>query len=210
MSQSVKQSINESVEFVPLLNFENDYEILNQYPFTIRKKSNHKIIGESLSNGYVNVNLNQKKYLKHRIIAIQFIPNPDPINNDIIDHINHDRTDNHLINLRWLSSSENNKNKSNFKGIQYEFIDDIPDDAIIIDYYETRTERKEFEENKYYYYHDESTNENKFYAKITDNLYKILHINTNKSGNEFVCLKDVNNIMVKIYINKFKHQHDLL
>ena len=214
MTQPANQTVNEEpvVEFVPLLHFEADYEILNHYPFTIRKKSNHRVLRESdRGYGYLQVHLNQKTYLKHRLICLQFLPNPDPINFDVIDHLNHDRTDNRLENLRWCSSSTNNYNKSSFKEVHYEFIDDIPDEATVIDFYEMKNgERREFEEGKYYYFHNESTNEDKFYGRITDNLYKILHINMTKGGSEFVSLHDINNRQVCVYINKFKHIHNLL
>ena len=70
-------------------------------------------------------------------------------------------------------------------------------------------ERREFEEGKYYYYFDESNNEDIFYGRITDKLYKVLHHNSNKSGNEYVALNDVNKRLVKVYINRFKYQRDL-
>ena len=213
MSQPVEHANNEPVvEFVPLLNFEDDYEILNQYPFTIRKKSNHKVLSESVNklSGYIDISLHRKIYRKHRLIALQFLPNPDPINFDVIDHINHQKDDNHLINLRWCSSSSNQYNKSNFKGVQYEFVDDIPNDSMMIDFYETKRERRLFEENKYYYYHDETNNIDIFYGRITDNLYKVLHHNIAKSGNEYVNLCDINNKQFCLMINKFKYQHDLL
>ena len=215
MTQPIEQPVNEEqpIEFVPLLNFEEDYEILNQYPFTIRKKSNHYVLKESINkvHGYIDIRLNQKTYKKHRIIGLQFLTNPDPINFDVIDHLNHDRTDNRLQNLRWCSSSSNSYNKSSNKGVKYEFIDDLPDDSTIIDFYVMKNgERRKFEDGKYYYYHDEATNEDKFFGKITDNLFKILHINTNKFGNEVISLRDVNNKIVNMMINRFKFQHDLL
>ena len=89
-------SEGQTIDFVPLLNFEDNYEILNDYPFTIRKKANKRVLKESLSNGYLVCTLNGKQYRKHRLIALQFLPNDDPINNDIIDHINRNRADNHL------------------------------------------------------------------------------------------------------------------
>ena len=53
--------------YVDLLNFENDYEILNQYPFTIRRKSNKRELNEKLDTyGYIRVYLNRKPYKKHR------------------------------------------------------------------------------------------------------------------------------------------------
>ena len=198
------------VEFVPLLNFEEDYEILNDYPFTIRKKSNKRVLRESLSNGYLQVDLNRKSYKKHRLIALQFLPNPDPINNDVIDHINHDRTDNHLSNLRWCSSTDNNINKTTYKGIQAIFIDDIPDDSIAVEWYDTKTEHRIFDEGKYYYYFDETNHEDIFYAKITDNIYKILHHNLAKGNYEYVAMRDINNRQACVYINRFKQQYDLI
>ena len=198
------------VDFETLKGFD-DYEILNEYPFTIRKKSNKRVISESLrNNGYIQVNLNGKSYYKHRIIALQFLQNPDPINHDVIDHINHDRTDNHLSNLRWCSSSDNSKNISSRNGIQYEFVDDLPDDAMVIDFYNTKTERREFDNEKYYYWFDEDNNKDVFYGKITNEVYKILHHNISKSGNEWDSMRDKNNRNVNLYINRFKQQHDLI
>ena len=61
--------------FVPL----KDYEILNRYPFTIRRKSNHFIGKDSTHiEGYIRVCLNGNYYLKHVLIVRQFIPNDDP------------------------------------------------------------------------------------------------------------------------------------
>ena len=203
-------SEGQTIDFVPLLNFEDDYEILNQYPFTIRKKSNKRVLSESFRSGYIRVCLNRKSYVKHRLIALQFLPNDDPINKDVIDHINRNRTDNHLNNLRWCSSTDNNINKSSNKGIQYELVDDIPDDAMVVDFYDTRTERRVFDNNKYYYYFDETNNEDVFYAKINDDIYKILHHNLTKGGYEWVAMRDINNRQVGVMINRFKQQHDLI
>ena len=191
------------VDFIPLKGFENDYEILNEYPYTIRKKSNKRALSESLNKvgGYIRVNLNGKLYLKHRLIALQFLPNGDPINNDVIDHINRNRTDNHLHNLRWCSSSVNSKNKSSNNGIQYEFIDNIPDESMVVDFYDTRNNHHEFE--FYYFYNDV------FYFFNGIN-YRILHVNYNKSGNACVSMRDTNNRKISVYINRFKQQHDLI
>ena len=123
-------------EFVSLLNHD-DYEILNEYPFTIRRKKDGFVISESdRGNGYVRVCLNRKDYNKHRLIAEQFLPNP--LNLPCIDHINRDRTDYHLANLRWVSRSNNQFNKSSHLGVEYTFYDDIPDESICIIDYNTR------------------------------------------------------------------------
>ena len=176
---------------------DNDYEIYNEYPFYIRKKSNGKIIKEGINNvyGYVHVSLNSVQYLKHRIVAIQFIPNDDPLVKTEVDHINHDRSDYHLSNLRWCSAKENQLNKSTHKGVDYEFIDyeETPDDLVEVrDYGKYR-----FED---YYYSPET---NRFYFDTGVNL-RVLHINFTKNGSAFVYARNTENKSTSIMFTKFK------
>ena len=197
-----------TVEFVPLKGFEDDYEIMSEYPFTIRRKSDQYEISEwNDKKGYICVKLNSVKQFKHRLIAKQFIENDDPEHKTQVDHINHDRSDYHLTNLRWVTPSENQKNKSSHKGVVYEFVDDIPEDAIVVDFYDTRNDHYEFDENHYYYVNNDGNDI--FYAKIDGNLYKILHINTRKGGSQCVNMNDINGKKVNVYINRFRYQHDL-
>lgn len=197
-----------AIEFIPLAQYP-DYEILNVHPFTIRRKDNHYEIKESISksNGYPSVNLNGNKINKHQIIAHQFIPNPD--NLKFIDHISKDRTDYHLENLRWCTSSDNNKNATSRNGIVYEFVDDIPDDAIEITNYQMKNEIRFFDNNEYYYYFDEEHDEDKFYQRITDKVYRVMYINSTKSGRKLIMTRDVNRKKTPLYIHTFKHQYGL-
>lgn len=62
--------------------------------------------------GYENVNLidsNGVTHLKcvHRLVALTFIPNPD--NLPQINHIDGDKTNNHVCNLEWCSAAHNLK-----------------------------------------------------------------------------------------------------
>jgi len=61
-----------------------------------------------------------KNMLLHRLIGLAWIPNPDK--KLYIDHINRNRIDNRIENLRWATFMENNnnkgKNKNNTSGQQ--------------------------------------------------------------------------------------------
>ena len=175
---------------------DDEYEIFDQYPFYIRKKKNQKIVKESLnSSGYVQVHLNCDTYYKHRIVATQFLPNDEPLIKTDVDHINHDRSDYHLQNLRWVSHKENLQNKSSYKSIECEFIeyDDMPDDLVEVKDYG----KYSFED---YYY---SAENNRFYFDTGINL-RVLHINFNKYGSAFVCARNTENRSTTIYFTKFK------
>ena len=177
-----------------------DYEILNEYPHTIRRRRDGRVNSEWYNNkGYVTVKLNQKSYKKHRIIAEQFIENDDPDTKTQVDHINHDRSDNRIENLRWISNRDNCKNKSYHKGVEYTFITELDEgNSFEIDEYRNH----EFI-NYYFNLEDEE-----FYLKTADNMYRRLHVCVDR-GNEFVLLKDVDHKPFKIYLKSFRQQYNL-
>jgi len=61
--------------------------------------------------GYRQITINSKSYAVHRLVAEAFLPNPD--NKPYVDHINRNRSDNRVVNLRWVDAKENAENSSN-------------------------------------------------------------------------------------------------
>jgi hypothetical protein len=84
--------------------------------FYSEKTGKMKMMRQHIDNqGYYKVRLCRDALYQptksvHRLIAKMFIPNPDNLSD--VDHINHNKLDNRLENLRWVSSSDNNRNMS--------------------------------------------------------------------------------------------------
>ena len=115
---------------------DTDYEINDAFPYPIRKKGSDKVIKESIeSNGYVRCWMNGKIYKKHRVIGLQFIDNDDPVHKIEIDHIDNNRANNHISNIRWVSASENCKNRASSNGRKFQFLDELPETAEPLDSY---------------------------------------------------------------------------
>ena len=89
----------------------------------------------------------KKKFFKlHRLIALAFIPNPD--NKPVIDHINRNKQDNRIENLRWATRSENSRNKIGFSKSGYQFITKQKDNRMNrLDRYLFRISRPELKHN---------------------------------------------------------------
>ena len=171
-----------------------DYEIQKKFPFQIRRRSNKRIICENVEKrtGYVRCCLNCRKYYKHRIIAEQFVPNDDPENKVQVDHIDRNKTNNSIDNLRWVSASENNLNRRKYKRQKIQYVEELPNDFVPFELYNGR----EFEGYSY------SPSQDKFYF---DNGVKIRIVNTSvHQGYERFMARDITGVYRYIIVQKWK------
>ena len=103
---------------------DEEFKIVDGYNYSISNLSRVRndetgifIKGIKNRGGYLIVALYKNKIPKrfyiHRLVGIYFIDN---LNNcKEIDHINRDKLDNCVNNLRWATRSQNNANKGKFK-----------------------------------------------------------------------------------------------
>ena len=103
------------MEWRPITNYESRYEVSNMGQV---RSLNWKRTGEvrvlaslRLKNGYNSVGLHnegQKTAYIHHLVANAFIPLEE--GKDYIDHINRDKTDNRVENLRRVTNGQNIRN----------------------------------------------------------------------------------------------------
>ena len=95
---------------------------------SFQKNSWEFISGTVTKQGYVRVGLikNKKKkmFKVSRLVALSFIPNPK--NLPIVDHIDQNKSNDHITNLRWCTHLQNQhnvgimrSNSSGYKGIDF-------------------------------------------------------------------------------------------
>lgn len=113
--------------FKDIPNYEGLYQISNYGRVKTSKrervKPGIKKTFINKKNGYVQVMLYKdakgKTYSVHRLVAEVFIPKIEGKYH--IDHIDHDKTNNHIDNLRWCTPQDNHENMTtNRKVAQYD------------------------------------------------------------------------------------------
>jgi len=99
----------------------NDFEYIKEYEGIYKINKNGDILcckyGEKQIttrynlDGYKKCVLNNKTKYIHRLLAIQFIPNDDSTKTEV-DHIDRNRSNNDLANLRWVNRTEQCRNRN--------------------------------------------------------------------------------------------------
>lgn len=111
-----------------ITDYEGIYSI--SHKGNVRNDKRKTILKPCLDNhGYYIITLSKngdrKTFKIHRLIAIHFIDNPE--NKQFVDHIDIDKTNNSISNLRWVTRSENGfntginrTNTSGIKGVSFD------------------------------------------------------------------------------------------
>ena len=97
---------------VDLKGYEGKYKI-NECGNIINKRG-HAMRAAMTETGYLRVALEEKgntdhrkNEFVHRLVAKTFLENDDPVNKNIVMHLDNDPLNNHVSNLRWGTQAEN-------------------------------------------------------------------------------------------------------
>ena len=93
--------------------YENYHVFEDGRVWSCKRKGRFMKPSPNTENGYLHVNFNSKTKSIHRLVGEAFIPNPE--NKPQIDHIDRNRTNNHVSNLRWATHEENMDNIGEYK-----------------------------------------------------------------------------------------------
>ncbi|CAL6102621.1 Conserved_hypothetical protein [Hexamita inflata] len=162
--------------------------------------NNGKVLKQNLVKDYLQITLyknkNRKNYFIHSLVAQEFIgQKPEEFDTD---HCDRNSLNNHYTNLRYISRSNNHKNKSSYKGNEAIYLDEISECCLEI----TEYNQHKFEN----YFLNPYTYEMFYYNNFQFRQLNLLN------HNGFMCysVRNKQNISIKISLNKLKNDYKVL
>ena len=171
-----------------------------------RNAKTKKSLGTIQKDGYVKLTLHEKGLPQlpipmHRAVALVFGLEHDE-DQTFVDHIDHQRWNNSISNLRWTTPEENNNNKGSFKGKEFEWKDNLSENSISIA--TIKTSKGTVHEFDDIFYDDGS------FWKAQDERYKKLTVSRNNRGNEQISVKPKgSHSSTTITLKTIKKQYDI-
>ena len=118
--------VDEEEEFLPIDGFDN--YLVSNFGNVKNSKTNKILKPGTHTQGYKQINLCKKGKVKmfkvHRLVGKAFLENPDE--KPMIDHIDENKSNNNVKNIRWATSSDNGcnqgkrmNNTSGYKGVSF-------------------------------------------------------------------------------------------
>ena len=143
-----------NIENWRLISGYDNYEI-SSHGRVRNNKTNRIMKTPTTINGYKNIGLSKdaelKTYNVHRLVAFAFLEKTDEDTD--VDHINHDKSNNMVTNIRWVTTSQNCRNASrrtdNQSGTSGVHFDKSKNSWVASWYNDEKQKSKSFSINKY-------------------------------------------------------------
>ena len=137
-------------------------------------------------SGYIHISLKGKSCQLHRIIANHYIKHDDKHN--IVNFIDKNGLNYHIMNLRFVTNSDHNKARASSCGVEYDFVDELPDNAVGVVMYNDHFFRNYFYANQEFFYWTgikyrklhKIPNNKSYYVEAIDNNNRKTRINIDK------------------------------
>ena len=88
----------------------DDYSVSDE-GYVMNTRTGHILRNQDDRRGYCRIDIYGKHRKVHQLIAARFLPAPTE-EGLVIDHIDRDRHNNRAANLRWVTRSVNNSNRT--------------------------------------------------------------------------------------------------